>query len=155
MSEFLMLSSIKAMVERHRKKLRADELLTVILASAEEKTDMWNNLNTSIVNLIDTIKSFRKEVENNSTQIVSLTSKILLLEEENKRIKTDIEDSQRRSRINNIEVIGLPNPNGTLTDEAMTLDVLYNSLGLNLASNDIEACHVVPSKRYVTFFLVK
>ena len=94
MSEFLTLSSIKAMDERHRKKLRADELLTVILASAEEKTDMWNNLNTSIVNLNDTIKSFRKEVENNSTQIVSLTSKILLLEEENKRIKTDIEDSQ-------------------------------------------------------------
>ena len=147
MSEFLTLSSIKAMDECHRKKLCADELLTVILASAEEKTDMWNNLNTSIVNLNDTIKSFRKEVENNLMQIVSLTSKILLLEEENKQIKTDIEDSQRRSRINNIEVIGLPNPNGTLMDEAMTLDVLNNSLGLNHASIDIEACHVVPSKQ--------
>ena len=29
----------------------------------------------------------------------------------------------------------------------MTLDVLNNSLGLNLASIDIEACHVVPSKQ--------
>ena len=38
---------LKAMDERHRNKLRADELLTVILASAEEKNYMLNNLNTS------------------------------------------------------------------------------------------------------------
>ena len=42
--------------------------------------------------------------------------------------------------------IGLPNPNGILTDEKMTLDVL-KSLGLNLTTVNIEACHVVPSKR--------
>ena len=59
------------MDERHRKKLRADELLTVILGSAEEKNDMLNNLNTSIVKLNDTINSFREEVINNSTQLVT------------------------------------------------------------------------------------
>ena len=107
---------------------------------------MLNNLNTSIVKLNDTINSFREEVINNYTQLVTLNSKIILLEEENKKFKMDIEDSQRRSRLNNVEVISLPNPNGILTDESMTLEVL-NLIGLNLTPVDIEACHVVPSKR--------
>ena len=99
MSEIPSVSSIKAMDERHRKKRRADELLTVILASAEEKNDMLNNLNTSIV-VNDTINSCREEVIDNSTQLVTLNSKIILLEEENKKFKMDIEDSQRRLRLN-------------------------------------------------------
>ena len=123
MSEIISVSSIKAMDERHRKKLRADELLTVILASAEEKSDILNNLNTSIVKLNDTINSFRAEVINNSTQLVTLNSMIILLEEENKKFKMDIEDSQRRLRLNYVEVISLPKPNGILTDESMTLEV--------------------------------
>ena len=45
----------------------------------------------------------------------------------------NIEDAQRRLWINNIEIIGLPNPNNNLTDEKMTLD--------------IDACHVVPTNR--------
>ena len=92
------------------------------------------------------INSFREEVINNSTQLVTLNSKIILLEEENKKFKMDMEDSQRRLRLNNVEVISLSNPYGILTDESMTLEVL-NSIGLNLTPVDIEACHVVPSKR--------
>ena len=102
MSEILTVSAIKAMDECHRKKLRAEELLAIILTSAEEKNDMLNNLNISIAKLNETINFFREEVINNSTQIVTINSKILL-EQENNRNKLDIEDAQRRSRMNNVK----------------------------------------------------
>ena len=78
----------------------AEELLAVILT--EGKNDMLNNLNISIVKLNETSNSFREEVIN--TQIVTLNSKILL-EQENNRNKLDIEDAQRRSQMNNVEII--------------------------------------------------
>ena len=106
MSE-LSIDLIKSMDERQRKKLRAEELLTVILASDNVKYELFNTLNESVKSLNDTI-TFREEVSNNSAQIVTLNSKILLLQQENNILKTDIEDIHHRSRSNNIEIVCLP-----------------------------------------------
>ena len=75
MSE-LSIGLIKSMDERQRKKLRAEELITVILASDNDKCELFNMLNESVKSLNDTIITFREEVSNNSTQIVILNSEI-------------------------------------------------------------------------------
>ena len=145
MSE-LSIDLIKSMDERQRKKLRAEELLIVILASDNVKYELFNTLNESVKSLNDTI-TFREEVSNNSVQIVTLNSKILLLQQENNILKTDIEDIHRRSRSNNIEIVGLPDPRQDSSDESMAME-LFNELGLSDFQSDyIDACHVVPARR--------
>ena len=146
MSE-LSIDLIKSMDERQRKKLRAEELLTVILASDNVKYELFNTLNESVKSLNDTIITFREEVSNNSTQIVTLNSKILLLQQENNILRTDIEDIHRRSRSNNIEIVGLPDPRQDSSDESMAME-LFSELGLSDFQSDyIDACHVVPTRR--------
>ena len=146
MSE-LSIDLIKSMDERQRKKLRAEELLTVILASDNVKYELFNTLNESAKSLNDTIITFREEVSNNSAQIVTLNSKILLLQQENNILKTDIENIHRRSRSNNIEIVGLPDPRQDSSDESMAME-LFSELGLSDFQSDyIDACHVVPTRR--------
>ena len=138
----LSIGLIKSMDECQRKKLRVEELITVILASDNDKCELFNTLNESAKSLNDTIITFREEVSNNSTQIVTLNSEILLLQQENNILKTDIEDMQHRSRSNNIEIVGLPDPREDSSDESIS------ELGLkDFPSEYIDACHVVPTRR--------
>ena len=140
-------SLIKSMDGRQRKKLRAEELITVILASDNDKCELFNTLNESVKSLNDTIITFREEVSNYSTQIVTLNSEILLLQQENNILKTDIEDMHRRSRSNNIEIVGLPDPQQDSSDESIVIK-LFSELGLkDFPSEYIDACHVVPTRR--------
>ena len=117
------------------------------MASDNDKCELFNTLNESVKSLNDTIITFREEVSNNSTQIVTLNSEILLLQQENNILKTDIEDMQRRSRSNNIEIVGLPDPRQDSSDESMAIK-LFSELGLkDFPSEYIDACHVVPTRR--------
>ena len=146
MSE-LSIGLIKSMDHSQRKKLRAEELITVILASDNDKCELFNTLNESVKSLNYTIITFREEVSNNSTQIVTLNSEILLLQQENNILKTDIEDMQHRSRSNNIDIAGLPDPRQDSSDESMAIK-LFSELGLkDFPSEYIDACHVVPTRR--------
>ena len=120
---------------------------TVILVSDNDKCELFNTLNESVKSLNDIIITFRGEVPNNSTQIVTLNFEILLLQQENNILKTDIEDMQCRSRSNNIEIVGIPDPRQDSSDESMAIK-LFSELGLkDFPSEYIDACHVVPTHR--------
>ena len=72
MSE-LSISLIKSMIEHQRKKLWADELLTI--ACDNDKCKLYSTRNESVKSLNDTTITFREEVSNNNTQIIMLNSK--------------------------------------------------------------------------------
>ena len=143
----LTINQIKSMDDRQRKKVRSEELLTVILTSDNEKSELYNTLNESVKSLNDTIAAFREEVATNSTKIIALNSKIILLEQDNNMLKSEIEDVQRRSRFKNIEIVGLPEPQPNSSDENMAIQ-LFGELGVkDFRSEDIEAWHVVSTRR--------
>ena len=58
-----------------------------------------------------------------------------------------LNDLEQRTRINNIEIVGLKKPSLMQTDASMSLKLLNDIVGVETSQGDLEALHEVPSKR--------
>ena len=54
---------------------------------------------------------------------------------------------EQRSRINNIEIVGLKKPSLMETDTTISLQFFNDTVNAGVSSDDIEALHEVPSRR--------
>ena len=97
------------------------------------------------------VDSFRKDQIENSTQIVAMKVEIELLKEQNKKMEKNfaarLNNLEQRTRINNIEIVGLTKPSPLETDTLVALNLLNNEIGANVQQEEIEALHEVLSKR--------
>ena len=73
------------------------------------------------------------------------------LKDENSKLRKDfsarINNLEQRTRINNVEIVGLEKPSLMVTDATVTLKFFNEKVGLNVCEDEIEALHEVPSKR--------
>ena len=97
------------------------------------------------------IEDYRKECQANSQKIVELKVELELIKNENREIKNDfasrINFLEQRSRINNLEVVGLGKPTNLETDTKLTLDFFKEAMEADVEPGDLDALHEVPSKR--------
>ena len=100
------IKAYKELTEGERKKVKKDVLESLLLESPE--TD--KNLAEAIRKLHELIDDFRKEIRENSTQIVALKAELELVKDNNRQMCKEftarINNMEQRSRINNIEIVG-------------------------------------------------
>ena len=145
-------SKIKDMTQRQREKLKAEDLLSVIMNYQPESSVQITKLTESIDALSKTIHDLCRETRENSSKIVELNvsniklnKEIESLKEEISANKKQIERAEQYSRINNVEIVGL-NSDGK-SDEDAVLNFFSTVLDVSVDKNEIDACHQIPSKR--------
>lgn len=133
------------------KNVRKQQIIDLIVNSPVESGNV-GDLHVAVVNLTKTVTDLRKDLSDYhdeqvkiSTTIVSLTSQNRLLEDKVKNLEYKVAEFEQRSRIKNVEIIGLT---GTSDEENETQALeLFASMGVPMDAMDIEACHVVPTRR--------
>ena len=95
-----------------------------------------SDLATAIKGLTEMVDEYKKECQANSVKIVELKVELELIKNENREIKEDfasrINMLEQRSRINNLEVVGLDKPTELETDTKLTLDFLKEAMKANV-----------------------
>ena len=141
------IKAYKELTEGERKKVKKDVLESLLLESPE--TD--KNLAEAIRKLHELIDDFRKEIRENSTQIVALKAELELVKDNNRQMCKEftarINNMEQRSRINNIEIVGLDKPGVDETDLELSQSFLNDVMEAGIEESDIEALHEVPSRR--------
>ena len=155
------ITKIKAMSERERNKIRAVDLINLIVMMPEQSTpspnDEFNSLNEKINGLVASVEFVNSQAVKNSASLqnISVVNNELKLENESLKRKVhdlrfEVNSIEQYLRVDNVEVVGLPEPEDNITDEIMLLEA-FNSLDHEsdtvFTSSDIDICHVIPSKR--------
>ena len=101
--------------------------------------------------LNEIVEDFKKGQIEHSQLIVQLKTDLEKEKDENVKLKQDfsmrLNNLEQRTRINNIEIVGLKKPSLMQTDASMSLKLLNDIVGVETSQGDLEALHEVPSKR--------
>ena len=150
-AESIDVNVIKEMSPGERNKLKKSVLLNAIISF--EESDI-TSLNTSIKALSQLVKGYVAEVAENSKKIVELNTENKLLQDNVKKLRTEedemsirMNDWEQRSKINNIEIVGMRHPTESETDESLLINFCKDILDLHLSTDHFEAVHEVPSKK--------
>ena len=154
---------IKNMSERERGKIRAADLIKLILQlpdfsniTPSPGTDN-QEINDKINGMVASIEYLRTQSTNNTAAIQNLNNDNIILKTQNGFLQNQVNDFQRPInnieqylRVDNVEVVGLPEPAEDLTDEDSLVDV-FNQLDHGftepISSYDINISLVIPSRR--------
>ena len=163
-------NELREMTVRDKKKLVIDDLITLIF-SLDDKINQEDK-DKEIQDLKNAIATKKEETVKNTAAILEINS----IQENHKvndwtvprqndmtrqneilaeidKIKMEINEIQQYLRINNIEVVGIPekviigNEEILLDTENSLIDFFNNELNLNIAAHDIDICHEIPSRR--------
>ena len=148
MEESITLKTFRELSDIERKRFNRDQLISILLnAEISEIAD----LSTAIKNLTEMVAGFKKQQEEDSIKIVALNVSVQQLKDENLKLRNDfsarINNLEQRSRINNVEIVGLRKPSLMETDATIALNFFNEVVGADVRQEEIEALHEVPSKR--------
>ena len=167
---------IKEMDDRERKKIRLQDLIDIILLLPDnfniKEVEKIKTLEETIANLVASVENIRSQSVQNAAEIINLNSRNNDLETQNEQILSDIhilkqneefekfdEDIREINhhinsieqylRVNNLEIVGLPEPGVNESNEDIIIEALntLNDLENKLSSADIDISHPIPSKR--------
>ena len=152
--------SIKKMSERDRGKIRAADLIKLILQLPDSSIEISSNnkeINDKMNGMFASIEYLQTQSTNNTAAIQNLNNDNLMLKSQNGLLQNQVNDLQRQInsidqylRVDNVEVVGLPEPAEDQTDEDSLVEV-FNQLDHGFtepfSSYDINISHVVPSRR--------
>ena len=146
--EQLTIQTFKSMSIADRKKVKKEALMNLILSSELSDT---SDLTTAIKGLTEMVAEYKKETQENSQKIIELKVEVELLKNENRQIKTDfasrLNNLEQRSRIKNLEIVGLKKPTALETDTSLTLGFLKDVMKAEIDISDVDVIHEVPTKR--------
>ena len=141
------IEDFKQMSDAEKRKVKREVLVDLLL-----KSNDTSDLTSAIENLNDLLKTYKAEQEDNSKAIVAMKVELELIKEENCKIKDDyssrLNQLEQRSRIKNIEIVGLRKPNELESDTSLSVKFLKEVVGADVDTSDIDACHEVPSRRH-------
>ena len=136
------------MSEHDRKKIKKEQLMQMLL---DDEIPQMADLTTAIKELTKLVENFRKAQEEDSLVIVKMKTEVELLKDENRTLRRDltsrINDLEQRSRINNIQIVGLRKPTLMETDAVISVNFLNETVNAEVEMGEIEALHEVPSRR--------
>ena len=159
------ISLIKKMTERERKKNRLEKLLELILNTPEPSISPLNtdheqkiNMLMAYMELINSqtssntaeIQNLKNSNDDLRSECESLKQKYATTQEKIKDHGNHLNDIEQYLRVNNLEIMGVPEEaTENLTDEATLLEI-FNSipdLPETITEKDIDICHIIPSNR--------
>ena len=153
---------LKAMSPRDRNKVSKEELISLIIQLPDESApsiESFNNLSSRVDGLVNLISFTQSQVADNSATIRNLERSNESLINDNSRLIKEVTDFsnglnniEQYLRVDNIEVVGLPQPDDIVTDEQMVIEIV-NQMSTEeevicISSDDISICHEVPSRRH-------
>ena len=156
---------IKNMNPRHRNKLTADRLIELIL----QRADLEDNQNTKLENrpndLETKFETLKAESLTNTLEIEKIKmapplpeapangqsnydEEFNVIHNQMREMQNHIHSIEQYLRINNIEIVGLPEPTEDESNEQIMIEAL-NHLDLNndVAYSDIDIAHPIPTRR--------
>ena len=155
-------SEIKKMADREPNKLRASDLIDLIMQVPDLPMhgSQYEELTSKVEGLIVTTQMADSCSVNNVTLLINLEAKNKIISNQNNEMKEEIhqlksqvntskdqfDNIEQYLRINNIEIVRLP-PMENQNEEEVILKALNNLDDINITSNDIDICHPIPSKR--------
>ena len=146
------------MNDRERQKLRAVDIINIILKVPDSSTPFVAELSLKIDGLINTVNLLDARCNNNAAEIIVLKETNKLLNERNDTLEQDkvklneltsqVASIDQYLRINNVEIVGLPDLNEGDDEEMLILEAL-NALEppTRITSNDIDISHILPTNR--------
>ena len=144
--EISTIKEFKDLSDNERKKVKKDVLVRLLLAAPD-----LSDVTVAIQTLSEMVDGFKKEVVNNSTKIIELKVELETVKNENnllrKNLTSRINNLEQRSRINNIEIVGLRKPNALENETLLAIKFIKDVLKAEVEPKDIEALHEVPSRR--------
>ena len=156
------IEEIKKMGARDRNKIPKEKLIDLIVKLAEAPYDI-NKLENRIVKLETNYLQLKSDVLNNTTSINKHShdlrnlptdsqvniNKIAELEEQLKHTNKQILNIEQYLRVNNVEIIGLPQPNAEETHEEVILKAInaLPDLQYEINSDHIDISHPIPTRR--------
>ena len=147
---------IKSMNDREKGKLRAMDLIALIIQLPDEQSPILMDISGKVEALINTVAILDVRSNNNVAEITALKDNKKQVEESNKALQVEVDKLSQRIvdiapenaltdqylRINNLEIVGLPElgDGETAEDEEVTLIETLNSMNLPkpVTSNDID-----------------
>ena len=146
------------MNDRDRNKLR--DLIGLIIQLPELPSTHITESTVKVDGLITTISAIDNRSANNAADTLNLKENVTNLENKN-TLSTEVDKLNKQVsdlsnqlagidqylRINNIEIVGLPDQREGEVDEAIILEAL-NSLNIEMtiSPEDIDICHALPSQ---------
>ena len=125
---------IKAMSPRDRNKVSKEELINLIIQLPDESApsiESFNNLSSRVDGLVNLISFTQSQVADNSATIRNLERSNESLINDNSRLIKEVTDFsnglnniEQYLRVDNIEVVGLPQPDDIVTDEQMVIEIV-------------------------------
>ena len=152
---------IKEMDARDRKKIRAADLIDLILQLPESNTihdqgERIDSLVNTVQNLVASVDNLKTLAHQNAAEIINLNTKnnnitaqneqleksvnefkktanqnLILFQEDITAINKQLNEIEQYLRINNLEIVGLPEPNENETETNMIIEALNSSLRLD------------------------
>ena len=142
------IKEFRQMSENDRKKIKKEQLMQMLL---DDEIPQMADLTTAIKELTKLVENFRKSQEEDSLAIIKMKTEVELLKDENRTLRRDltsrINDLEQRSRINNIQIVGLRKPTLMETDASISINFLNETVKAEVEMGEIEALHEVPSRR--------
>ena len=154
---------IKQLSERERNKYRASEFIDIILQLPDPTTNdtKIDELSTKLDGIHAALQITEARSVSNAAMIINLEADNKSLKEDNNRIileneslKTklntsneQIDNIEQYLRINNIEIVGIPEIENSEEEERIILQVLNNLDDITVTAADIDICHSIPTKR--------
>ena len=146
------------------KKIRQEKLLELILNTPEPSISPLNTDHEQKINmLMASMELINSQASSNTAEIQnlknsnddlrseceSLKQKYAPTQEKIKDHGTHLNDIEQYLRVNNLEIVGVPEATENLTDEATLLEI-FNSipdLPEPITEKDIDICRIIPSNR--------
>ena len=154
------IQQIKYMNDREKGKLRAMDLIALIIQLPDEQSPILVDISGKVEALINTVTILDLRSNNNVAEITALKDNKKQVEESNKALQVEVVKSSQRIvdiaaenaltdqylRINNLPELG---DGETAEDEEVILIEALNSMNLHklITSNDIDISHMIQSNR--------
>ena len=139
------IQQIKSMNDREKGKLRAMDLIALIIQLPDEQSPILVDISGKVEALINTVAILDLRSNNNAAEITALKDHKKQVEESNKALQVEVDKVSQRIvdiatenaltdqylRINNLEIVGLPelgDGETTEDEEVILIEALYSIL---------------------------
>ena len=146
---------IKNMADRDRKKIRADRLIELII----QLPDTGNNetyclLEARITRIEQQYDLLKIDTLNNTKDIGKCTETIDSINIQDiktqlRQVQKSVNNIEQYLRVNNIEIVGLPDPTENQSHEEVILEAINSleNLAYEVTRDDIDISHPIPTRR--------
>lgn len=107
--------------------------------------EKFSELNSNISTLNRTVDSLRTSLDRLREENITLKNQCNELRSENSKLKRDINDLQQYSRLENLEIVGVPETKNE--NVYSVLESIAESIGIQFKSEEVSIAHRVPSAK--------